>query len=118
MQQKVQHGYRGKAATASSIAGGLGCLAFSPDSRTLVWGAPSGQLLLFETATCQIRQRLTGHHGRINALVFWPEGTLLASASHDSTTLIWDLLGTVPGSSARTSSQRFPRAPVQAAYER
>src|SRR5262249_36863771 len=46
--------------------GGLGCLVFSQDSRTLVWGAPSGQLLLFEMASGQIRHRLPAHHGRIN----------------------------------------------------
>ncbi|HLJ93719.1 MAG TPA: sigma-70 family RNA polymerase sigma factor [Gemmataceae bacterium] len=74
--------------------GAPSCLAFSPDSRTLACGESSGRsIVLLETASNRTRHRFAGHGGRINALVFWPDGKLLASGSQDTTALVWDLLG-------------------------
>lgn len=75
---------------------------FSPDGRML---AVAGQTLtqdgraegtwvkLWEVATGQVREELTGHEGRITALAFSHDGKVLATGSADTTVLLWDLSG-------------------------
>jgi RNA polymerase sigma factor (sigma-70 family) len=81
------------------------CLAFSLDSRSLAWGDSDCGIVLLEVAANQIRHRLVGHRGLINALVFWPDAKQLASGCQDTTALIWDLLGSVrlPGQETHLS---------------
>lgn len=76
-------------------------LAFAPDGVTFAKG----------TRTIKVRSLATGktiwespeaHRGKMNALVYSPDGKLLASASEDSTILIWDVSG--------FTRERFPDA--------
>lgn len=77
----------------TGFPGAASALAFSPDSRTLAWGAwYGGPVVLLEIATNQQRCRFSGHSGRIHSLVFSPDGKFLASGSADTTILLWDVV--------------------------
>ena len=65
------------------------CLAWSPDSRTLVV-AGRKTIKLWELATLKVRCEFTGYDGEIRALAFSPDGRYLASGSSDTTALVWD----------------------------
>ena len=51
---------------------------------------------LWETATGKLRRELVGHDSEIMSLAFSPDGRLLASGSHDTTAMIWDVVGDAP----------------------
>ncbi|RIK37084.1 MAG: hypothetical protein DCC55_25315 [Chloroflexi bacterium] len=69
-------------------------LAFSPDGAVLASGYFK-QINLWEmgepTGRGKLRQRLTGHSGRLSALAFSPDGATLASASYDQTVQLWNV---------------------------
>ena len=69
-------------------------LAFLPDGRTLAL-AMSGDsaVQLWNSAAGQLRRRLAGHAGDIKSIAVSPDGKLLATASDDGTTLVWDVGG-------------------------
>jgi len=50
------------------------------DQTTRIWNAASGKNLL----------TITGHNASVLALAFSPDGSILATGSHDATTRIWD----------------------------
>lgn len=65
-------------------------VCFSPDNRTVAF-TDGVTASLFDTKTAKELRELRGHTGLITGLVFSPDGTRLATASTDSTVLIWDL---------------------------
>ncbi len=67
-------------------------LAFSPDGRMLAVGN-LGAVVLCESASGQVAQRLEGHTGFVQGVCFTPDGRSLISASSDTTALVWDLTG-------------------------
>jgi WD40 repeat protein len=72
-------------------------LAFSPDSKLLAQGLgnarDTGEVLVYDAATGTRQLHLRGHRGSIHGLAFSPDGSLLASASHDRTVKVWDVSG-------------------------
>jgi WD40 repeat protein len=68
-------------------------LALSPDGKILASGAGwvESAIRLWDVATGREIRRLQGHRVFVIALVFWPDGKTLASASGDQTIRLWDL---------------------------
>jgi RNA polymerase sigma factor (sigma-70 family) len=74
--------------------GPLDTLAFSPDSRTLLWGRQNTKVVrVWEVASGRQRRQLWGHQGDVRRIVFSPDGARAASASTDGSVLIWDIRG-------------------------
>jgi len=70
----------------------LSALAFSPDGKILASaGFSVGDISLWEVATGKEIGRLTGHSDYVTSLVFWPDGSKLASSSGDQTIRTWDV---------------------------
>lgn len=75
-----------------------GCLAFSPDGRTLAvsyldfaaMSAPA-DVRLWDIATRKEKLRLTGRMASVLRLAFAPDGRTLATASFDGLVKLWDV---------------------------
>jgi WD40 repeat protein len=80
--------------------------AFSPDGRMFAAPGP-GDIVVFETASGQPRLRLRGHLQQITGLSFTADGKTLASASDDSTLLLWDVTGLRTGKKLPGNSEEL-----------
>jgi WD40 repeat protein len=80
-------------------------IAFSPDGKTLAAGHGT-TVRLWEVHTGQTRGVFSGHQGAIAACAFAPDGRSVATASADTTILIWDVTGTT--ASATPFDQLLP----------
>jgi hypothetical protein len=67
-------------------------MVFSRDGQLLASSDGHG-VHLWEAATSKLIHTFKGHQGDIHALAFSRDGRRLASASSDSTVLIWDVTG-------------------------
>lgn len=66
-------------------------LAFAPDGATLAVVFGDGQVVwLYDTATGQVRQRLSGHTRRVRDVAYSPDGTRLATVDHHGWVRFWD----------------------------
>jgi WD40 repeat protein len=66
-------------------------LAFSADGRMLAWGDKYGAIYFWEMASGKARARILGSQATITDLVFSPDNQTLASASDDTTVLLWNI---------------------------
>jgi RNA polymerase sigma factor (sigma-70 family) len=80
-------------------------LRFSPDGRLLA-SSDDNLVHLWEVATGKEVRAFVGHRGQIQSLAFSGDGRRLASASSDSTVLIWDLAPRAADPSLRTPGER------------
>jgi WD40 repeat protein len=72
-------------------------VAFSPDSRLVAFGQPSGQIEVLDLSTGRTVRHLTGHTDGVTCLTFSRDGRRLFSSSRDTTALVWDFTGLSQG---------------------
>ncbi|KST67491.1 WD40 domain-containing protein [Mastigocoleus testarum] len=75
-----------------SMGTGIGLsMSWSIDGNTIACGGrrDDWSILLYNLEEKQ-QQKLEGHSGEVNSLEWSPDGSLLASASHDTTIIIWE----------------------------
>jgi WD40 repeat protein len=95
--------------------------AFSPDGRSLAFGA-GNEVLLWDVARDLQLRELAGHSGWVSALAFSADGRTLVSGSWDHTVKIWDLTRdasprTLTGHSGTVRSVGFLRGTVVSSSE-
>jgi DNA-binding SARP family transcriptional activator/WD40 repeat protein len=74
--------------------GDLGEAAFLPDGRTLVAGSMTGEVVVADARTGEVRETLAGgHNGAIMGLVVSPDGATAWTAGRDGDLIAWDLTG-------------------------
>ena len=73
----------------------INCVAFSPDGKILAVGDgelyESGNVLLYDPATGEVKSTLNGHSGPVLGVCFSPNGATIASCSTDTTVILWDV---------------------------
>ena len=80
-------------------------MAISADSRLLALTGQPGAIHVVDILTAKELTVLKGHRVAVNALAFAPHGKVLASASDDTTALLWDVTRIVrPAPSAKAPS--------------
>lgn len=84
MGGESQQVYEGAGAPLFSVA-------VSSDGRILATSGEEGALVLFDVESGEVLQRLDGHIGDVNDVVFHPEGRWLASAGVDRQIIRWSL---------------------------
>jgi WD40 repeat protein len=80
----------GKARLVLSGDGDRDGFVYSPDGKVLA-SRKNKTVELLDTFTGRKLRRLDGHTGRISRVAFPPVGNLLATASEDTTILLWDM---------------------------
>jgi WD40 repeat protein len=68
------------------------CIAFSPDSNTIVSDSWDHTLRVWDAATGAERLVMTGRTPWVNALAFAPDGQTIVSASEADILRVWDVL--------------------------
>lgn len=66
-------------------------LAFSPDGLLFLMGDKDGAVRIFDAHTGRLLRRLQGHRAAVSRFAFSHDGRKLATVSHDTTALIWDI---------------------------
>ncbi len=73
---------------STKVGGGF---TFSPDGKLLAFAHPDGTVPVVDVLTGKSLAVFQGHTGAVNAVAFSPDGNRLASASTDTTALLWNL---------------------------
>ncbi len=80
----------GKPVRTIEVPGGVTCLAFAPDGKTLAAGG--GRVArLYDLQTGQAAAELKPHANRVLGLAFSPDGRLLATGDAQATIRLWDV---------------------------
>jgi hypothetical protein len=66
-------------------------VTFSPDNSTIAVGCRDGEILLCDTRSGRVLDRLIGHRGAVSALAFSTDSRRLASGGADTSILVWDI---------------------------
>ena len=87
--------------TLTGHTDGVGCIAFSPDGKTLASGAGDNTIRFWDPYTGQHKTTLIGHKGPVVRIAFSPDGKTLASTTGnftysrvrnpDNAIWLWDL---------------------------
>ncbi len=79
---------------------GPGAVTFSPDGKLLAAGMPTDKpgvygVRVYDWPHGRRLHEFSGHTGRVTALAFSADGTLLASGSDDTSVVVWDMAAVV-----------------------
>ena len=103
----------GKVTGTLNVAGvGASALTFSPDSRLFAFST-GGSINLWGVHSQGSRVKKPGHYQSVTSIAFSPDGRLVASASKDTKTIIWDVDS---ASQLRTLEATRPRHPATVAF--
>ena len=67
-----------------------GCVAYSPEGRSIATTNQDGTARLWDTATFRPIGEPLSHQGPVDCLAFNHAGTIIATASRDGTVRLWD----------------------------
>ena len=83
-------------------------IAFTPDGHTLVAGGGAlrqgGEAVFFDVSSGAVQRRLTGHTDLVQRIAISPDGRTLATASLDSTVILWDIQAGQPRQTLKADS--------------
>jgi RNA polymerase sigma factor (sigma-70 family) len=68
-----------------------GALAFTPDGKKLIAGDHHTNVFVWDVATGKQLHKFAGHRGRVFSVSASADSTMLATASEDSTVMLWRL---------------------------
>jgi WD40 repeat protein len=74
-----------------------GCVAFTPDSKTLIASAGTSSIFLCDVKTGGIRGQLDGHRNTVTSFALNKKGDLLASVGSDYHVIVWSLRSALAG---------------------
>jgi WD40 repeat protein len=82
--------------------------ALTPDGSVLALAVEDGPIRLYRVGEDRPFRELLGHWGKVTALAFSPDGTMLLSGAEDTTMLVWYVSdqGPAPSSDPTTSVER------------
>ncbi len=69
----------------------INAVAVSSDGNRLLTGSDDGLVVVWDSASGEIMQRLDGHLAAVQAVAFSPDGQWALSGAADNTAVLWDL---------------------------
>jgi WD40 repeat protein len=81
-----------KGRTFTGHAGTVTCIAFSPDSKTLISGSADSTIKVWHLHAEKALHTLKGHSSSVKSIAISPDGKTIVSGSSDMTIKFWDLL--------------------------
>ncbi|MBI3409325.1 MAG: WD40 repeat domain-containing protein [Planctomycetes bacterium] len=71
-------------------AGGVACLAVSPNGKELASGGTDGAVIVWNLDEGQAKRTFKGHKGAVQCIAFVPDTPLVASGGADGSVRFWD----------------------------
>jgi len=82
---------KGRSTVIKAHTGGVRCVAFSPDSTSLLSSSDDKTIKMWSISGHKFKQTLSGHSNWVRAARFNPTGDVVVSGGDDKTVRIWDV---------------------------